>query len=133
MTRGGDRYDAFIAYRRSIERDRVLAEAVHSALEKYRTPRPLVRKGYPRALKAVFRDNDELAASSNLSRAVEEALDASRYLIVIASLDTRTRSTVLVTMKNSSGVTRTSSMTTPSSTGGVPRLIYHQRAGLLRL
>ena len=86
--RVADRYDAFITYRRSIEHDRILAEALHSALEHYRTPRPLVRKGYPRALKAVFRDNDELAATSNLTRAVEEALDASRYLIVIASPDT---------------------------------------------
>jgi len=48
----------------------------------------LVRKGLPRRLRPVFRDQAELAAESNLSRAIEGALEASRFLIVIGTPET---------------------------------------------
>ena len=76
---------AFISYRHVLP-DLVHAKWLQSALESYRVPRSLVRlHGIARRLGRVFTDEEELAASSNLSAAIEEALRASRYLIVVCS------------------------------------------------
>ncbi len=81
----GYRYDAFISYRH-VEPDRKMAKWLHAALETYRVPAKLVReKSLPRRLRRVFRDEEELAASSDLSREIDEALTQSRYLIVVCS------------------------------------------------
>ena len=77
-------YEAFISYRQ-IEPDKTVAARLHRALETYRVPRSLVKEGIPRRLKRIFRDKDELAASSNLGESIEEALKQSRFLIVICS------------------------------------------------
>lgn len=77
-------YDAFISYRH-IPRDSLIAEKLHVMLEAYRTPSYLVRKGVCARLKKVFRDREELPTSSDLGHDIEEALKASRYLIVICS------------------------------------------------
>lgn len=81
-------YDAFISYRHR-EPDRRWAKWLHSQLETYRVPRNLVRQlGVPRRVNRVFRDEEELPASSSLSREIEQALWRSRYLIVICSSQT---------------------------------------------
>jgi tetratricopeptide (TPR) repeat protein len=78
------RYDAFISYRHA-EMDKAIAERLHRALETYRVPGPLVRRGLPRQIKRVFRDREELPTSSNLSEDIQRALRESRCLIVICS------------------------------------------------
>lgn len=77
-------YDAFISYRHT-PKDSGIAERLHKALETYRTPGYLVKRGIPRRLKRVFRDRDELPTSGDLGESIEQALAASRYLIVVCS------------------------------------------------
>ena len=83
-TAGDFRYDAFISYRHA-EMDKAVAERLHRALETYRVPGPLVKRGLPRQIKRVFRDREELPTSSNLSDDIQKALGESRCLIVICS------------------------------------------------
>jgi WD40 repeat protein len=81
------KYWAFISYS---HRDQAWADWVHHALETYHVPRRLVGRDspcgpLPRRLYPVFRDQDELPSSPNLSGAIDLALRQSRTLIVIAS------------------------------------------------
>lgn len=83
------RYAAFISYN---HRDRKTAIWLHRALETYRIPRRM--RGQASALgelgarlSPVFRDREELAASTDLGSAVREALEQSDALIVICSPD----------------------------------------------
>jgi hypothetical protein len=67
-----------------------VAMKLHRRLEGYRIPRALVgrpgRDGVvPRKLFPVFRDRDELPLSSDLGGTIEDALRASRYLIVVCT------------------------------------------------
>ncbi len=79
------RYDAFISYRH-VEPDRRWAQWLHKAIETYRVPRKLAgRGGLRRRVGPVFRDEDELPASADLSREIDQALQQSRFLIVICS------------------------------------------------
>ncbi len=73
------RYKAFISYSHSDER---WARWLQRRLEGYRPPRSL---GHAAALKPVFRDREELAASRDLSAAILSALAESENLIVICS------------------------------------------------
>ena len=88
--RGGDmaeetyRYRAFISYRH-VERDRKWARWLVEKLEAFRTPRALVRRGTPSRIGHLFRDDDEIPASSDLSHQIETALRESQYLIVVCS------------------------------------------------
>ncbi|MEZ5558682.1 MAG: toll/interleukin-1 receptor domain-containing protein [Pseudomonadales bacterium] len=79
-----ERYQAFISYAHADER---FAAWLHSGLERFRVPRQLLarlgRSG--NRLTPVFRDRDELASSASLSAAIEAALSASAYLIVVCS------------------------------------------------
>jgi WD40 repeat protein len=81
------KYWAFVSYS---HRDQAWAEWLHRALETYRVPRRLVGREsavgpLPRRLFPVFRDQEELPSSPSLSSAIDQALQQSRYLIVIAS------------------------------------------------
>ena len=80
-------YDAFISYRH-VERDRKWAAWLIKALETYRVPKALHKKGFPSRLRKVFRDEDEIPASSDLNDQIKQALRASRNLIVVCSRDT---------------------------------------------
>jgi hypothetical protein len=80
-------YDAFISYRH-VRRDRAWAKWLVESLETYRTPKSLRAKGVPARLSRVFRDEDELPTSADLSDAIKTALAASRCLIVVCSSDT---------------------------------------------
>lgn len=75
------RYKAFISYS---HHDRKTAEWLHRALETYRAPRALAKAG-GEALRPVFRDKAELAASSDLSEVIRDALDRSDALILLCS------------------------------------------------
>jgi hypothetical protein len=77
-------YDAFISYRH-VERDRGWAEWLIEALEGYRVPKALQDRGLPPRLRKVFRDEDEVPASSDLNDQILQALKASRFLIVVCS------------------------------------------------
>lgn len=81
------RYAAFLSYN---HRDRKTAIWLHRALETYRIPRHM--RGRASALgelgarlPPVFRDREELAASTDLGSAVRAALEQSDSLIVICS------------------------------------------------
>jgi hypothetical protein len=81
------RYWAFISYSHA---DAKSADRLHAALETYRLPSRLVRKAQPpgsvpRRVFPVFRDREELASSASLGEEIENALRASRALIVICS------------------------------------------------
>jgi len=77
-------YDAFISYRH-VDRDRKWAEWLIAALEGYRVPKALQKRGFPRRLRKIFRDEDELPSSSDLNDQIHAALHASRFLIVVCS------------------------------------------------
>ncbi len=78
-------YHAFISYRHA-EPDREWAIWLHSAIERYRVPRRLVKeRNLPRRVRPLFRDEEEAAASFDLSVTIKQALIRSRYLVVICS------------------------------------------------
>jgi tetratricopeptide (TPR) repeat protein len=83
----GVRYWAFLSYSHD---DREQAARLHRALEGYRIPRRLVGRAGPHGpvpprLHPIFRDRDELTASVRIGALVEQALKASRALIVVCS------------------------------------------------
>ncbi len=78
-------YRAFISYS---HHDRKAAEWVHRAIETYRAPRRLTTTGGgapTRSLTPIFRDRDELSASSDLGEVIRDALDRSEALILLCS------------------------------------------------
>jgi len=78
------RHDAFISYRH-VDPDRKWAKWLHKRLERYRTPRALVATGKPKRLNRVFRDEEELQASPDLSATIQTELKAAKHLIVVCS------------------------------------------------
>jgi hypothetical protein len=81
------RYVAFLSYS---HRNRAETEWLHRALERYHVPKKLVGRETPKGpvparLIPVFRDRDELSASSDLGGELHTALEASEHLVVIAS------------------------------------------------
>ncbi len=73
------RYKAFISYSHA---DEAMARWLHRSLESYRPPPQL---GITSRLRPVFRDREELAASTDLSEEIMAALRASESLVVICS------------------------------------------------
>jgi len=80
-------YSAFISYRH-LPTDRKWAKWLLSALETYRIPKSLQKQGFPARLGKIFRDEDEIPASSDLSSQIRDALEKSKFLIVICSKET---------------------------------------------
>lgn len=81
------KYWAFISYSHS---DSAWAAWLHKAIETYRVPKRLRRRGGPAGeipgnLYPLFRDRDELPSSADLGGKIHEALAQSRNLIVICS------------------------------------------------
>lgn len=72
------KYDAFISYRHS-GADQAVAAKLQRLLE--------ARKKADGTKLSIFRDNTELSASPSLGSTLHEALDQSRYLILICSPD----------------------------------------------
>jgi hypothetical protein len=81
------RYSAFISYRH-MPRDRQWALRIMAALETYRTPKALQAEAFPARIGHLFRDEDEIPASDDLSDQIKEALRRSDNLIVVCSPDT---------------------------------------------
>jgi len=79
-------YKAFISYRHR-PLDIETAKKVHRRIERYVIPGDL-RKDGEKKLGLVFRDQDELPISSNLTANIQQALDHAEYLIVICSPET---------------------------------------------
>ena len=76
------KYTAFISYRHA-PLDQAVAKQLHSRIEQYTIPKGLRKNG--KKLGRVFRDLEELPASSNLSDDIYRALDNSENLIVVCS------------------------------------------------
>jgi tetratricopeptide (TPR) repeat protein len=78
-------YAAFLSYS---HRDKRWAEWLHRAVETYRVPSRIIGAAQLRhALRPIFRDRDELPASSDLNQRIEAAMATSRALIVLCSPD----------------------------------------------
>lgn len=79
-------YDAFISYRHT-ELDKFVAENLHKAMETFKPPKSILKKGKTSRtrIERVFRDRDELPLASNLEDPIISALQQSEYLIVICS------------------------------------------------
>src|ERR1700757_1779162 len=83
----GFKYWAFISYSRQ---DKRWGDWLHPRLEAYRVPRRLVGKEtrdgeVPARVFPIFRDREELPVSPDLPGHIAEALQQSRYLVVICS------------------------------------------------
>jgi tetratricopeptide (TPR) repeat protein len=78
------RYKAFISYSHA---DEAHASWLQRALERYRTPKALLRSrpDLPARLYPIFRDSSELASSTDLSESIQRAMDDSDALVVICS------------------------------------------------
>lgn len=86
-SRPKQRYMAFLSYS---HKDAATADWLHEALEEFRVPHRLVGKlsdegVVPKRLTPIFRDRHELAASPDLGEEIQEAIEASRFLIVLCS------------------------------------------------
>ncbi len=79
------KYVAFISYRHA-ELDSAVAKQLHTLIEQYVIPKNLRKDG--KKLGIVFRDEEELVTSSNLTDEICRALDNSQYLIVVCSKNT---------------------------------------------
>jgi hypothetical protein len=81
------RFAAFISYRH-VELDKLWATWLHKKLETYRVPKGITTPQVGnRRIGRVFRDDEELAASSDLSTSIRDALKQSEYLIVVCTPD----------------------------------------------
>lgn len=77
------RYLAFISYKREDER---WAKWLQNRLEHYKLPLSVRRSDptLPEKIRPVFRDTTDLSGGL-LEQAIQQALDSSKYLIVICS------------------------------------------------
>lgn len=78
---------AFLSYSHKDAED---AGWLHDTLEQYRVPPKLIGQmtefgAVPKRLTPIFRDRHELAASGDLGEEIEEAIQGSRFLIVLCS------------------------------------------------
>ncbi|MBQ3504169.1 MAG: toll/interleukin-1 receptor domain-containing protein [Oscillospiraceae bacterium] len=79
-------YIAFISYRH-LPLDKEVATRLHRLIERYVIPKDL-RKDGKKQLGLVFRDQDELPLSNNLTQDIYNALDHAQFLIVVCTPDT---------------------------------------------
>ena len=82
-----NRFRAFISYS---HKDLRWAKWLHKSIESFHTPGDIVSTPTklgpaPARLTPVFRDQDDLASSSDLSKEIKDALGRSEFLIVICS------------------------------------------------
>ena len=80
-------YIAFISYRH-MPLDIAVAKRLHQLIERYHIPARLAAERGSRRLGRVFRDQDELPLSSDLSASIYEALDHTQFLIVVCTPET---------------------------------------------
>ncbi len=77
-------YDAFISYRHNPVDTAVAKELQHS-LEHFRIPKAIREKTGKDRINRIFRDEEELEITSDLSKKLDDALNASDFLIVVCS------------------------------------------------
>lgn len=87
------KYDAFISYTHK-ELDIFVAETIHKKLERYHIPKKMREKCGKSRFSRIFRDQEELAVSPNLSEDICRALQNSEFLIVLCSPDAKDSSWV---------------------------------------
>ena len=78
------KYKAFISYRHT-PKDTEVAKSIQSSIEHFHIPKSIKETYKIESLGKVFRDQEELEMTSNLSKKLEDALHDSEYLIVICS------------------------------------------------
>lgn len=78
------KYDAFISYRHC-EPDNEIASRLQKKLESFRFPKDIADKVGRTKLTRIFRDETEFAVSDDLTKAIEEAIVNSDYLIAVCS------------------------------------------------
>ncbi|MCR5089563.1 MAG: TIR domain-containing protein [Oscillospiraceae bacterium] len=78
------RYNAFISYRRT-PRDTLVACEVQHSLEHFHLPAGIRKKSGKDRIERIFRDQEELEITADLSGRIVSALKSSEYLIVICS------------------------------------------------
>ena len=80
------RYIGFISYRHC-DLDKYVAETLHTLIETYKMPKPVVEKYNitDNNIRRVFRDEEELPLSGSLNDSIYKALKESKFLIVICS------------------------------------------------
>ena len=78
------KYDAFISYRHC-EPDNEIASRLQKKLESFRFPKDIAKKVGRNRFSRIFRDETEFAVSDDLTKAIEEAIVNSDYLIAVCS------------------------------------------------
>jgi tetratricopeptide (TPR) repeat protein len=78
---------AFLSYS---HQDSAIADWLHETLEEFKVPAQLVGRltdqgPVPKKLAPIFRDRQELAAAADLNEEIEDAIEASRFLIILCS------------------------------------------------
>lgn len=79
-------FTAFISYRHK-PLDAYVASLLHKGLEHYRVPGSIAQKTGKKRLGRMFRDNEELPITSDLTSSIMDALDRSTFLIVVCTPD----------------------------------------------
>lgn len=84
----GLRYDAFISYKHE-KPDTAVAKDIQRGLEHFRVPKEVQKETGRGQIGRIFRDREELVLTGDLSREIQEALLASRFMILVCSKHTR--------------------------------------------
>ena len=81
-------YNAFISYKHA-PADIAVAKDIQHRLEHFQVPKAIRRKTGRQKIERIFRDQEELPITSDLSREISDALEKAEYLIVICSTSTK--------------------------------------------
>ena len=81
-------YNAFISYKHA-PADIAVAKDIQHQLEHYRVPKAVRQKTGREKIERIFRDQEELPITSDLSKDIDEALKDAEFLIVICSTSTK--------------------------------------------
>ena len=88
------KYDIFISYKHEAL-DKAVAARLQKSLEHYKIPKEIQKKTGKEKIKRVFRDEEELAVSSDLGKEIEGQIAQSEYLLVVCSKKTKESQWVL--------------------------------------
>ena len=88
------KYDIFISYKHEVL-DKAVAARLQKSLEHYKIPKEIQKKTGKEKIKRVFRDEEELAVSSDLGKEIEGQIAQSEYLLVVCSKKTKESQWVL--------------------------------------
>ena len=88
------KYDIFISYKHE-SLDKAVAARLQKSLEHYKIPKEIQKKTGKDKIKRVFRDEEELAVSSDLGKEIEDQISQSEYLLVVCSKKTKESQWVL--------------------------------------